>query len=124
LAPKLSQFVAGRLSLEEATLALNVGRGPTGFWGGLYTQIFSDFYLFYLILYLTFLKSTSLSHSNTTLDIPFIFMSAKKSVAYEALLDSGATENFIDPQMMEKLGIRKVPIVNPRMVFNVDGTEN
>jgi hypothetical protein len=61
---------------------------------------------------------------NNTLDIPFIFMSAKKSAAYEALLDSGATENFINPRMVEKLGIEKVPMVNPRMVFNVDGTEN
>jgi hypothetical protein len=61
---------------------------------------------------------------NNTLDVPFIFTSAKKSAAYEALLDSGATENFIDPRMVEKLGIEKVPMVNPRTVFNVDGTEN
>jgi gag-polyprotein putative aspartyl protease len=44
--------------------------------------------------------------------------------AYKALLDSGAMENLIDPQMMEKLGIGKVPMINPRMVFNVNGTEN
>jgi hypothetical protein len=61
---------------------------------------------------------------NNTLDVPFIFMSTKKSAAYEALLDSGTTENFINPRMVEKLGIGKVPMVNPRMVFNVDGTEN
>jgi hypothetical protein len=61
---------------------------------------------------------------NNTLDVPFIFTSAKKSAAYEALLDSGATENFIDPRMVDKLGVGKVPMVNPRMVFNVDGTEN
>jgi hypothetical protein len=61
---------------------------------------------------------------NNTLDIPFIFMSVKKSAAYEALLDSGATENFIDPWMVEKLEIGKVPMINPRMVFNVNGTEN
>jgi hypothetical protein len=47
-----------------------------------------------------------------------------KSAAYKALLDSRATENFIDPQMVEKLRIGKVPITNPRTVFNVDGTEN
>jgi hypothetical protein len=44
--------------------------------------------------------------------------------AYKALLNSGAIENFIDLRMVEKLRIRKVPIVNPRMVFNVNGTEN
>jgi hypothetical protein len=43
-----------------------LGIRPTGFWGGLCTQIFSEFYLFYLILYLTFSKSTSSSHSNTS----------------------------------------------------------
>jgi hypothetical protein len=43
---------------------------------------------------------------------------------YEALLDSGATENFIDPCMVEKLEIGKVPMINPRTVFNVDGTKN
>jgi hypothetical protein len=61
---------------------------------------------------------------NNTLDVPFIFTSAKKSAAYEALLDSGATENFIDPRMVDKLEIGRVPMVNPRTVFNVDGTEN
>jgi hypothetical protein len=34
------------------------------------------------------------------------------------------TENFIDPRMVEKLGIGKVPMANPRTVFNVDETEN
>jgi hypothetical protein len=33
-------------------------------------------------------------------------------------------ENFIDPRMVEKLGVGKVPMVNPRTVFNMDGTEN
>jgi hypothetical protein len=51
-------------------------------------------------------------------------MSTKKLAAYEALLDSGAMENFIDLRMVEKLGIGKVSMVNPRTVFNVDGTEN
>jgi hypothetical protein len=44
--------------------------------------------------------------------------------AYEALLDSGATKNFIDPRIVDKLGIGRIPMVNPRTVFNVDGTEN
>jgi hypothetical protein len=70
--------------------------------------------------------TTQICHiiKNNTLDIPFIFMSTKKLAAYEALLDSGAMENFIDPRMVEKLGIRKVPMTNPRTVFNVDRTEN
>jgi hypothetical protein len=51
-------------------------------------------------------------------------MGTKKSAVYKALLDSGATENFIDPRMVEKLGIGKIPMINPRTVFNVDGMEN
>jgi hypothetical protein len=70
--------------------------------------------------------TTQICHiaKNNTLDIPFIFTSAKKSAAYKALLDSGATENFIDPRMVDKLGIGRLPMINLRMVFNVDGTEN
>jgi predicted aspartyl protease len=51
-------------------------------------------------------------------------MSVKKLAAYKALLDSGATENFINPRMADKLGIGRIPMVNPRTVFNMDGTEN
>jgi hypothetical protein len=70
--------------------------------------------------------TTQICHitKNNTLDIPFIFISAKKSAAYEALLDSGTTENFLNPRMVEKLGLGKIPMVNPRTMFNVDGMEN
>jgi hypothetical protein len=53
-------FVASQLSLEKGILALNICRGPTGFWGGLYAQIFAELYLFYMILYLTFFKNDRL----------------------------------------------------------------
>jgi hypothetical protein len=42
----------------------------------------------------------------------------------KALLNSGATENFIDPRMVEKLGLGSIDLQEPRTVFNVDGTEN
>jgi gag-polyprotein putative aspartyl protease len=42
----------------------------------------------------------------------------------KVLLDSGATENFIDPRMVKKLGIRMAELTQPRMVYNVDGMEN
>jgi Aspartyl protease len=44
--------------------------------------------------------------------------------AEKALLDSGATENFIDPRMVEKLGLGSIDLQEPRTVFNVDGMEN
>jgi gag-polyprotein putative aspartyl protease len=59
-----------------------------------------------------------------TLDLPLTFLSAKKTAAEKALLDSGATENFIDPRMVRKLGIGMVELAQPRTVYNVDGTEN
>ena len=41
-----------------------------------------------------------------------------------ALLDSGATENFMDERMVQRLGIGRRAMKVPRRVFNVDGTEN
>jgi Aspartyl protease len=52
------------------------------------------------------------------------FSSAKKMATEKALLDSGATENFIDPRMVKKLGIGTVELTQPRMVYNVDRMEN
>jgi hypothetical protein len=51
-------------------------------------------------------------------------MSAKKSAAYEALLDNSATKNFINPHMVQKLKVGKIPMKDPRTVFNVNGMEN
>ena len=42
----------------------------------------------------------------------------------KALLDSSATENFIDLRMVKKLGFGTVELTQPRTVYNVDGTEN
>ena len=41
-----------------------------------------------------------------------------------ALLDSGATENFISHRTWEKLGIGKKALEHPIIVYNVDGTRN
>ena len=54
----------------------------------------------------------------------FAFLSKRGKADKHALVDSGATENFMDHSMIRRLGIgtRKLPI--PRRIFNVDGTEN
>lgn len=57
----LSRFVAGPLSPEELCFALSVSRGPTGIRGDLDAQIFSEFSLFYLKLYINFFESNRLS---------------------------------------------------------------
>jgi Retroviral aspartyl protease len=64
-----------------------------------------------------------ISRTNT-LDIPLSFTSATKTAAEKVLLNSGATENFINPRMVEKLGLGSIDLQEPRTVFNVDGTEN
>ena len=41
-----------------------------------------------------------------------------------ALVDSGATENFIDIRTAERWGLPQKTLSNPRPIVNVDGTEN
>jgi len=41
-----------------------------------------------------------------------------------ALLDSGATENFISQQYASYLGLPVKQLATPRKVYNVDGTLN
>ena len=41
-----------------------------------------------------------------------------------ALLDSGATHNFIDKRTVKQLGLGTHHLMQPRQVRNVDGTEN
>jgi hypothetical protein len=57
----LSRFVAGQISLEQLTVWLSVGGGPTGFRKDLCPQIFSELSLFYLKLYLMFFGIDRLS---------------------------------------------------------------
>ena len=41
-----------------------------------------------------------------------------------ALIDSGATENFIHPRLIAKLGILRSPLSIPITVRNADNSEN
>ena len=40
------------------------------------------------------------------------------------LLDSGATDNLIDQNLIKKLGLETTPVKPPRLVRNVDGSLN
>ena len=47
-----------------------------------------------------------------------------KKTKVQALLNSGATENFIDQRAITLLGLGTQKLKVPRMVLNVDGTVN
>src|SRR5712672_3651174 len=42
----------------------------------------------------------------------------------EALIDSGATENFLDPRTVSKLRLPTEELNKPRSIHNIDGTNN
>ena len=47
------------------------------------------------------------------------FMADKK-----ALVDSGATDNFIHPAFAKKLGLMMTPLEKPKQIYNIDNTNN
>ncbi len=53
----------------------------------------------------------------------FIHSKSKRAKAI-ALLDSGATENFISIDYAKKLGVPIQRLTHERRLFNVDGTPN
>jgi hypothetical protein len=65
-----------------------------------------------------------ISNRKNSVIVPFIFETVRRKAEESMLLDSSATENFIDQRMVSqlKIGIRQLPA--PRKVHNVDGTEN
>ena len=47
------------------------------------------------------------------------FMAEKK-----ALVDSGATDNFIHPAFAKRLGLSMTPLEKPKKIYNIDNTSN
>ena len=47
------------------------------------------------------------------------FMAKKK-----ALMDSGATDNFIHPAFAKRLGLTMTPLEKPKRIYNIDNTSN
>jgi hypothetical protein len=60
----------------------------------------------------------------TSINVPFSFICTHGTANENALLDSGATENFVDKWLVKQLGIGQRKMKQPRRVFNVDGSEN
>jgi hypothetical protein len=60
----------------------------------------------------------------STLYANITFKTSQLMANKKALLDSGATENFIDETTWQQLGIGHKGLERPITVTNVDGTEN
>ena len=56
--------------------------------------------------------------------IPIKVIGEEKTVDMLALIDSGATGEFIGEETAEKLGAQRIPLQTPMKVYNVDGTKN
>ena len=61
---------------------------------------------------------------NKAIYVPFMLRTSKRRVDRKALLDSGATECFINPRAVRELEIKPRKLISPRNVRNVDGTPN
>jgi hypothetical protein len=59
-----------------------------------------------------------------SMTVRFYMHSAKKRVEGVALIDSGATENFMNLSYTRWLGLPIKQLEKPRWLFNVDGTKN
>ena len=42
----------------------------------------------------------------------------------QALVDSGATDNFIHPSFVRRLGLKMTPLEKPKWIYNIDNTSN
>jgi hypothetical protein len=62
--------------------------------------------------------------TQNSINVPICFESSRGMAEKKALVDSGATENFIDWRLAKALKVQTTLLPRPRKVYNVDGTEN
>ena len=62
------------------------------------------------------------SNRKNCINVSFLF--DKNKVAENVLLDSGATDNFIDQRTVNRLHISMQRLVKPRILYNIDKTKN
>jgi hypothetical protein len=65
-------------------------------------------------------------NSISAMEVPIIYASWNGGTKNDerALVDSGATENFLDFRMVTRWQLPTQRLQNPRQIFNVDRTEN
>ncbi len=59
-----------------------------------------------------------------SIQIPVLFETAHATAEREVLIDSGATDNFICKNLLQRLKIATLPLEVPLKIWNVDGTHN
>ena len=64
------------------------------------------------------------STQKNSMTIPLAVSMWHKTTKTEALLDCGATHNFIDPRAIRTLSMGTNSLKQPLLVHNVDGTIN
>jgi hypothetical protein len=62
--------------------------------------------------------------TRNSINVPICFESSHGTAEKKALVDSGATENFIDWRLAKALKVQTTLLPRPQKVYNVDGTEN
>ena len=70
------------------------------------------------------LKISMYSSKYQSMWIPVLFKSAHTTAEWEVLANSGATNNFINSQLLKWLQISYLPVENPIKIWNIDGTLN
>ena len=80
------------------------------------------------LINLALIRAISLEHvylsNHQSMSIKVYLHTLSKRAKTPALLDSGATENFINHQYAQQLQLPVKRLAIPRKVFNVDGTTN
>ena len=56
--------------------------------------------------------------------VPVSFQTLHATADKTILVDSGATDNFIHPKLLWRLGLGSQPLERPRKIWNIDGTTN
>src|SRR6202451_2423517 len=56
--------------------------------------------------------------------IPVSIRTSYYKADVQALVDSGATDNFVNPRFVKKMGLGMVPLERARKIWNIDDTEN
>jgi hypothetical protein len=59
-----------------------------------------------------------------SLRIPTLLQSSHLKAKRQVLVDSGATNNFINPKLLRRMMIRQVPLQRMQTIWNINGMHN